>query len=273
MSSVSDHHGELDGLPVFWRTAPAPGGADDPACRCTCTACRRTPTTGLRSSSAPADWRRTSRLWALGQARQPAIHDRRVRRFRRAFLDFVGVERVSLVVHDWGAVGLAFAQRRPERVARLAYRRGAAAARFPLAPRRARLAHAPARRARDGLDRPPDPAPRLRGVQRHPRPAARGVARHRLDHFDQGTQRAILRLIAARHRTCSRRPAPSSARLAMPALVVWGAADPYIPVRFGAAYARALPDAELLELPDAGHVPWLDRPDLIDRITEFLAAT
>ena len=35
--------------------------------------------------------------------------------------------------------------------------------------------------------------------------------------------------------------------------------------------AAALPDAELLELPDAGHWPWLDRPDLPARVHEFLA--
>src|SRR3954465_5511262 len=36
-----------------------------------------------------------------------------------AFLDHVGVDRYSLVVHDWGGVGLALAQRTPGRVARL----------------------------------------------------------------------------------------------------------------------------------------------------------
>src|SRR5437763_12172220 len=39
--------------------------------------------------------------------------------FLEAFLDHVGVERYSLVVHDWGGVGLALAQRTPGRVARL----------------------------------------------------------------------------------------------------------------------------------------------------------
>jgi pimeloyl-ACP methyl ester carboxylesterase len=29
---------------------------------------------------------------------------------------------------------------------------------------------------------------------------------------------------------------------------------------------------ELLELPDAGHVPWLDRPDVIDYVVSFLDA-
>src|SRR5438445_697761 len=37
----------------------------------------------------------------------------------RAAEALVGVERVRMVVHDWGAVGLAFAQRCPERVERL----------------------------------------------------------------------------------------------------------------------------------------------------------
>ncbi len=32
------------------------------------------------------------------------------------FCALAGLDRVSLVMHDWGAVGLAFAQRAPERV-------------------------------------------------------------------------------------------------------------------------------------------------------------
>src|SRR5258707_1302959 len=36
-------------------------------------------------------------------------------RFIERFLDQLGLERVSLIMHDWGAVGLAFAQRLPQR--------------------------------------------------------------------------------------------------------------------------------------------------------------
>ncbi len=39
--------------------------------------------------------------------------------FIERFLDWRGIERVRLVMHDWGGVGLAFAQRRPERVQRM----------------------------------------------------------------------------------------------------------------------------------------------------------
>ncbi len=48
--------------------------------------------------------------------------------------------------------------------------------------------------------------------------------------------------------------------------------DPYLPGRFGRDYAAALPDAELLEIAGAGHVPWLDRPDVADRVVGFLSA-
>ena len=58
--------------------------------------------------------------------------------------------------------------------------------------------------------------------------------------------------------------------LSCPALVVWGRHDPYIPPAFGRAYAERLPNAELVELGDAGHWPWIDRPDVVDRVTAFL---
>jgi pimeloyl-ACP methyl ester carboxylesterase len=53
---------------------------------------------------------------------------------------------------------------------------------------------------------------------------------------------------------------------------VWGARDPYIPVEFGRAYAGRLPNAELVELPDAGHWPWIERPDVVQRVIGFIRA-
>src|SRR2546423_12897006 len=38
--------------------------------------------------------------------------------FLRAYLDRLGVERCSLVMHDWGAVGLGLSMANPERVGR-----------------------------------------------------------------------------------------------------------------------------------------------------------
>jgi pimeloyl-ACP methyl ester carboxylesterase len=55
--------------------------------------------------------------------------------------------------------------------------------------------------------------------------------------------------------------------------VVWGDRDPYIPASFADAYAAALGGpAEVLHLPDAGHWPWLDRPDVVGTVADFLGA-
>jgi pimeloyl-ACP methyl ester carboxylesterase len=90
-------------------------------------------------------------------------------------------------------------------------------------------------------------------------------------HFDQGTQRAILRLYRSAPPETLAAAGSWLGTLDVPALVVWGERDPYIDPSFADAYAAALPQGRVLRVPDAGHWPWLDRPDLIDRIAEFLA--
>ena len=91
------------------------------------------------------------------------------------------------------------------------------------------------------------------------------------EQFDQGTQRAILRL----HRSVD---APSLAaagsdldEIDCPALVAWGEGDPWLPAAFGDAYAARLPGATLQPVAAAGHWPWLDQPALVGQIASFLA--
>ena len=56
-----------------------------------------------------------------------------------------------------------------------------------------------------------------------------------------------------------------------PALVVWGERDPYLPKSFANAYAEALGGEARVEVVEgAGHWPWLDRPEVVDLISEFL---
>ncbi len=192
--------------------------------------------------------------------------------FIERYLDLVCVERVSLVVHDWGSVGLAFAQRRPERVARLVVIDA-----IPFLPgyrwhRTARLWRTP---LLGELAMGATTRALMRFSTREARPGRIPMPEAWLDtvfeHFDQGTQRAILRLYRSSPPDVLAAAGARLATLSMPALVVWGQADPYIPARFGRDFARALPDAELVELKDAGHWPWLDRPDLIERVAGFLA--
>jgi len=274
MPELSEHTAELEGLPIFWRGGGADvggGGAAVPLYL-----------HGVPSNS--DEWvpflKRSGGLApdlpGFGRSGKPGSLSYTIDeydRFIERFLDFVEVERVRLVVHDWGAVGLAFAQRRPERIERLVVINA-----MPLLPgyrwhRTARIWRTPVlgelamgttnRRVLQFLSREsnattgPMPEEWLDSV---------------LGHFDQGTQRAILRLYRSSPPAVLEAAGAQLRALRMPALVVWGMRDPYIPGRFGQAYASALGGAELIELPDAGHWPWLDRPDAIDRVVDFLAA-
>jgi pimeloyl-ACP methyl ester carboxylesterase len=57
----------------------------------------------------------------------------------------------------------------------------------------------------------------------------------------------------------------------VPALVLWPTRDPYIGAEFGRRYADALGGEVDLEPVEAGHWPWLERPETIDRIAGFVA--
>jgi pimeloyl-ACP methyl ester carboxylesterase len=283
---VSDHSGEIDGRPVFWRSASLAGAANG--------ASAAPPATGALETAVPLYVHGVpdnSDLWlsflahsgglapdlpGFGRSGKPGSLRYTIEEyadFLEAFLELAGVERVRLVVHDWGAVGLAFAQRHPERVERLVVINA-----VPLLPgyrwhRTARIWRAPllGELAMGSINRHT-----LRFASREsnvtPGPMPEQWLASALDHFDQGTQRAILRLYRSSPPDVLAAAGAQLGDLRCPSLVVWGMQDPYIPARFGEAYAGALADAELLELADAGHWPWLDRPELIERVVEFLGA-
>jgi pimeloyl-ACP methyl ester carboxylesterase len=185
-------------------------------------------------------------------------------RFLERFLDTLGVERVKLVVHDWGVVGLAFAQRLPERIERLVVMDA-----VPFLP--GYRWHPIAR-----LWRTPVVGELLMGssTKWSSRRLMPRATRHLVDqfwpHFDQGTQRAILRLYRSAPPEVLERAGAGLATLDQPALVVWGARDPYIDPSFGEAFARELPRADLYVSSEAGHWPWIEDPSVVDRVAEFL---
>jgi len=59
---------------------------------------------------------------------------------------------------------------------------------------------------------------------------------------------------------------PLYGQITTPTLVVWGAADPWIPVARGRELARRIPGARLEVLADAGHLVQHDRPDDLTRL-------
>ena len=180
-----------------------------------------------------------------------------------AFLAERGIDRVRLVVQDWGAgVGLAWAQDHPERVERLVVLNA-----VPL------LAgyrwHKVAR------------IWRTRGLGELamglPKPWTRLLPRELRelvwDAWDQGTQRAILQLYRHADPDVLAAAGARLGEITAPALVLWGAQDPFIPTRFAHDYAAVLGGAVDLEvLDDAGHWAWLDRPDVVERVAAFLEA-
>jgi pimeloyl-ACP methyl ester carboxylesterase len=55
-----------------------------------------------------------------------------------------------------------------------------------------------------------------------------------------------------------------------PALVLWGADDRYLPTRFAHAYGEEL-GGEVEVVDGAGHWPWIDKPELVERVCGFLS--
>jgi pimeloyl-ACP methyl ester carboxylesterase len=271
--ALSEHTEEIDGLPVFWRSAPPPAGyAGAPALYLHGVPSSSDEWTPFleRSGGIAVDLPGFGRSGKIGSlAYTIEEYDAWVERF----LEHLELDRVRMVVHDWGAVGLAFAQRLPRRVERLVVINA-----VPFLPgyRWHRTARIWRTRGLGELAMGATGRFTLRQLSREsnatPGPMPAEWIESVLAHFDQGTQRAILRLYRSSPPEKLAAAGLDLRELDVPALVVWGMKDPYIPARFGREYAQALPTAELIELPDAGHWPWLDRPDLVERVTEFLSS-
>ena len=60
-------------------------------------------------------------------------------------------------------------------------------------------------------------------------------------------------------------------KISMPSLLIWGRHDTVIPLAYGEALVKALPDAELLVLERVAHLPHMEDPDAVNQaIDTFL---
>ena len=185
----------------------------------------------------------------------------------------LGVERVKLVGHGWGgAIALLLAARDPARVQRLVLIDA-----VPLLDgfRWPRLIQ---------LLRKPLVGELLMGstsksmLARQLRRGSPGKGAWREDElnavwqqFDQGTQRALLRL---HRRVDEPRLAELGSELGsleLPAMVLWGERDPWFGPELADRYGARLPNATVRLIHDAGHWPWRDDPSVIEIVAEFLA--
>jgi len=95
------------------------------------------------------------------------------------------------------------------------------------------------------------------------------------DEMDKGTRSAILKLYRATSDAPERTHMLASLLRPInpPTLVVWGAADPYLPVRYAEQQRETFPKAQVVLLPDSGHFPFADNPQaVIDVVKPFLQA-
>ena len=188
--------------------------------------------------------------------------------FVEDFLSQVVVDEVEIVGHDWGAaVALKLARRHPDRVRQLVLINAPALVAGSKWPRVVRwwqtrgvgemlmgatTRHALARTLRRGsVEAGAWPRARIDTVW---------------DQFDQGTQRAILRLVRSAEENMI-----DVGDTAPPVTLIWGEADPWYPPALADAYADALPGAQVQRIDRAGHWPWLDRPEVVERVAALLA--
>lgn len=203
-------------------------------------------------------------LPGYGQSGKPGDFDYSIvgyGRFLEQFVDELALERFSLVVHDWGAVALDLAQRRPERIERLVL-----LVTVPFLP--GYRWHRVARGWRTPLVGELMMGLSTRYAFRRSLPEE--IADRSWDDFDHGTQRAILRLYRSAPPEALERAGERLSELRCPALVLWPTRDPYIGAEFGQAYADALGGETVLEPVDAGHWTWVDQPGVVDRVADFL---
>jgi pimeloyl-ACP methyl ester carboxylesterase len=252
---IAERQGEMAGIDVHWRVAgdapilylhgvPAAGWHWEPFL--------------ARTGGIAPD------LPGFGRSGKPADFDYTIAgydRFIESFCDELGLEQLTLVMHDWGSVGLAFAQRLPARVERLVL-----TSCVPFVP--GYRWHRVARGWRTPLV-----GELLMGFTNRSafkRTLPEGIADRAYDEFDQGTQRAVLRLYRASPPEVLARAGERLGELRQPALIEWATADPYIGAEFGQRLAAALGGPTELNLLEAGHYPWLERPEMIERVAAFV---
>jgi pimeloyl-ACP methyl ester carboxylesterase len=185
----------------------------------------------------------------------------------------VGVERVQLVLHDFGGpIGMVWAAMNPDALAGIVLidtgvlpgYRWHRLARIWRTPVIGEVFQATATRG----------AFRRLLNRNEPRGLPREFVEEMYDHYDRRTRRAVLKLYRATDD-------PGSAGVAfaelmaprdVPALVIWGEHDAYLPASFATRQRDAFPSAEVHVLPASGHWPFADAPETVERLLlEFLA--
>jgi pimeloyl-ACP methyl ester carboxylesterase len=203
----------------------------------------------------------------FGKAERPVDFDYTIAGYGRhlaGVLEQMGIDRVHLVLHDFGgAWGLEWAVNHPTQVASATlvnmgilpgytWHKAARIWRTPILGELATLLMTRGAFKKSLNDSNPKPFP----------PA---FIDRMYDDFDSGTKRAVLRLYRATSdlAALSRASGEKLKPLQLPALVVWGKEDAYVPSRFAEAQRDYFKDPEIHVIPGCGHWPFVDEPEKV----------
>jgi pimeloyl-ACP methyl ester carboxylesterase len=194
--------------------------------------------------------------------------------FLAAALAELGIERAHLVLHDFGGpIGLIWVAMNPDAVASVTlidtgilpgyrWHRLARIWRTPV------LGEAFQAMATRG-------AFRFLLNRNEPRGLPRPFVEEMYDHYDKRTRRAVLKLYRATEDpgAAGEQFAALMAPRDVPALVIWGEHDAYLPASYATRQREAFPSAQVHVLPASGHWPFADAPETVEGLlVDFLAA-
>ena len=107
-----------------------------------------------------------------------------------------------------------------------------------------------------------------------PRGLPRPFVEKMYDQYDRRTKRAVLKLYRATDDpgAAAREFSALMAPRDLPALVIWGEDDAYLPSSFAARQRDAFPSADVHVLAASGHWPFADAPETVERLlVDFLS--
>ena len=199
-----------------------------------------------------------------GAADRPHAFDYTIPGYARHFdgvLRALGIERVHLVLHDFGGPwGLYWASEHLAQVASLTLVNVGVLPGYRW--------HKFARLWRLPVIGELSLAATTRGVfctlldLDNPKPLPRAFLERLYAGFNAGTRRAVLQLYRATSaRAVSSLDLAPKLRGAFPVLVVWGQGDRNLPVRYAARQREFFPQAEVHELSGTGHWPFIEEPE------------
>lgn len=181
--------------------------------------------------------------------------------FIGAAIEQLGIERAHLVMHDLGGTGLLWAAAHPGAVGSVCLMDTGILLDFRW-HWTARMYRAPligglmVRTTTRGGFRA---AMRLYNPQ--PRPIPEAAIERMWRDYVPATRRAAQRFYRATPAEGMQLLRPTLSALDPPALVIWGAHDPAVPVEQAERQRESFPRAEVVVLDDSGHWPMLDDPD------------